>query len=123
MEQKVIEGTWEEVARRSQELAGHRVRVTVLDDSTLPKATNGNHADEVAFPPVKDPILGMFSEDAQLLDEVVEEAMKIREERLPGPFLEDEMTGAPVDLPRPGPSVPRSCVWDAVRHPDLAYGE
>lgn len=31
MEQKVIEGTWEEVASRSQELAGHRVRVTVLD--------------------------------------------------------------------------------------------
>ena len=81
MEQKVIEGTWEEVTRRGQELAGHRVRVTVLDGVALPKASNGNHAKEAASPPVKDPILGMFSDDAQLLDEVVEEAMKIREER------------------------------------------
>ncbi len=36
MEQKVIEGTREEVARRAQELAGHRVRVTVLDDLSTP---------------------------------------------------------------------------------------
>jgi hypothetical protein len=36
MEQKVIEGTWEEVTRRSQELAGHRVRLTVLDELTPP---------------------------------------------------------------------------------------
>ncbi|MGE3820469.1 MAG: hypothetical protein AB7I30_13725 [Isosphaeraceae bacterium] len=34
MEQKIIEGTWEEVARRTSELAGHRVRVTVLDALT-----------------------------------------------------------------------------------------
>jgi hypothetical protein len=46
MEQKVIEGTWEEVARRAPELAGHRVRVTVLDDLAVPKAPNGAHADE-----------------------------------------------------------------------------
>jgi hypothetical protein len=38
MEQKVIEGTWEEVVRRSQELAGHRVRLTVLDEVTAPTA-------------------------------------------------------------------------------------
>lgn len=81
MEQKTIEGTWEEVSRRAGELAGHRVRVTVLDDVALPKATNGTHADEAASPSVKDPILGMFSDAPELLDEVVEEAMKIREER------------------------------------------
>ena len=95
MEQKIIEGTWEEVSRRGQELAGHRVRVTVLDDVTLPRATN---ADEVTGPTVfdvlskagligclkgdpTDPVLGMFSDDAQLLDEVVGEAMKSRERR------------------------------------------
>lgn len=81
MEPKIIEGTWEEVTRRAHELAGHRVRVTVLDELAVPTAPNGGHADKTASQPVKDPILGMFSDDAQLLDEVVEEAMKIREER------------------------------------------
>ena len=46
MDQKVIEGTWEEVARRSQELTGHRVRVTVLDDLAVPKAHHGAAAEE-----------------------------------------------------------------------------
>ena len=36
MEHKVIEGTWEEVAGRAQELTGRRVRVTVLDDLSTP---------------------------------------------------------------------------------------
>lgn len=37
MASKVIEGTWEEVARRAaKELAGHRVRITVLDDPSTP---------------------------------------------------------------------------------------
>lgn len=46
MEQKTFEGTWEEVSRMARELAGHRVRVTVLDDLTVPKASDGAHADE-----------------------------------------------------------------------------
>lgn len=75
MEQKTIEGTWEEVARRADELAGHRVRITVLDDIAFPKPSNG------ASSPVSNPIMGMFSDAPDLLDEVVEEAMKIREER------------------------------------------
>ena len=37
MGQKVIEGTWEEVTRRAEELTGHRVRVTVLDALTTPE--------------------------------------------------------------------------------------
>jgi hypothetical protein len=41
MEPKTIEGTWEEVTRRAQELAGHRVRVTVLDELSAP-AIHGN---------------------------------------------------------------------------------
>lgn len=32
MKLKVIEGTWEEVTQRGEELAGHRVRLTLLDD-------------------------------------------------------------------------------------------
>jgi hypothetical protein len=41
MELKVIEGTWEEVVRRSDELAGRHVRVTVLDDLAAPSPPNG----------------------------------------------------------------------------------
>lgn len=52
MELKVIEGTWEEVARRGAEFAGRRVRVTVLDDVVAPGSSNGiqsEEADETAF--------------------------------------------------------------------------
>lgn len=38
MEPKTIEGTWEEVSQRSGELAGRRVRVTVLDEPATSKA-------------------------------------------------------------------------------------
>jgi hypothetical protein len=31
MELRIFEGTWEEVAQHTAELAGHRVRLTVLD--------------------------------------------------------------------------------------------
>jgi hypothetical protein len=41
MEQRTIEGTWEEVSRRSHELAGHRVRITVLDALTAPEQGTG----------------------------------------------------------------------------------
>lgn len=34
MEQRTIEGTWEEVALHGSELAGRRVRITVLDEPT-----------------------------------------------------------------------------------------
>lgn len=71
MDRRTIEGTWEEVARHSPELSGRRVRVTVLDDSEPPESE----------PRIKDPLLGIFNEAPELLDEVVEEAMKIREER------------------------------------------
>jgi hypothetical protein len=50
MEHKVIEGTWEEVTRRGQELAGHLVRVIVLDDLTVPTAQNGDRTGETAEP-------------------------------------------------------------------------
>jgi hypothetical protein len=81
MDQKTIEGTWEEITRHARELAGHRVRVTVLDAGAFPAPSNGAHADENAPLPVANPIMGMFSDAPELLDDVVEEAMKIREER------------------------------------------
>jgi hypothetical protein len=52
MESKVIEGTWEEVARRGDELAGRRVRVTVLDElvaSSPPEETRPEEAEETVF--------------------------------------------------------------------------
>ena len=33
----ILEGTWEEIVRRGPELAGRRVRVTVLDETEPPK--------------------------------------------------------------------------------------
>lgn len=71
MERRTIEGTWEEVTLHSRELSGRRVRVIVLDGSE--PLENG--------PRVEDPLRGIFHDAPELLDEVVEEAMKIREER------------------------------------------
>jgi hypothetical protein len=36
-----LEGTWEEVAARASELAGRRVRLTVLTERAAPGETNG----------------------------------------------------------------------------------
>jgi len=45
MEGKTIEGTWEEVARRAGEFAGHRIRVTVLDELETPGLGGRPHAE------------------------------------------------------------------------------
>ncbi len=37
-----LEGTWEEVVARASELAGRRVRVTVLPDRKRPSKANGS---------------------------------------------------------------------------------
>lgn len=34
---KIIEGTWEEIQQHAPELAGHRLRITVLDTTPLPQ--------------------------------------------------------------------------------------
>ena len=39
MEQQTLEGTWEEILQHSAELAGQRVRVTVLPDPTSNSST------------------------------------------------------------------------------------
>ncbi|MBV8383863.1 MAG: hypothetical protein JOZ63_14735, partial [Planctomycetaceae bacterium] len=36
MEQRTFEGTWEEITRRGSELAGRKVRVTVLNEPVSP---------------------------------------------------------------------------------------
>jgi hypothetical protein len=41
MEQRTFEGTWEEVTRRSSELVGRKVRVTVLDEPPSPAMLDG----------------------------------------------------------------------------------
>ncbi|HZS04828.1 MAG TPA: hypothetical protein VFD58_08330 [Blastocatellia bacterium] len=42
--EQVIEGTWEEIAERADELAGHRLRVTILGDKST---VNGAVEDDV----------------------------------------------------------------------------
>lgn len=79
MNRKTIEGTWEEISHHTEELAGHRVRVTLLDAVAPPRPTHGTQTGHTAALPVANPIMGMFSDAPELLDEVVEEAMKIRE--------------------------------------------
>jgi Arc/MetJ-type ribon-helix-helix transcriptional regulator len=44
-------------------------------------------------------------------------------ERLPGPFLEDEATVAPLDLPRSGQKISCSYPRNAPRLPDLFPGD
>jgi hypothetical protein len=80
MDQKTFEGTWDEIARRAPEWAGHRLRVTVLDHLATPETSHNTSADPPVASP-SSPITGMFRDDADLLDEIVEDAMKIREER------------------------------------------
>ena len=36
MEQRTFEGTWEEITRRGSELAGRKVRITVLNEPASP---------------------------------------------------------------------------------------
>ena len=36
MEERTFEGTWEEITRRSSELAGRKVRITVLNEPVSP---------------------------------------------------------------------------------------
>src|SRR3954453_11999169 len=51
------------------------------------------------------------------------DATELHEERLPGPFLEDEAISAPTDLPRPGQAVACTSLRAEARHPDLFPGE
>src|SRR4051812_25493460 len=95
-----------------------------------------------------DPLWGMFRDEPELIDQIVQDAMRDRhtiplratgdahettraeaagtepqEERLPGPFLEDEAIPAPTDLPRPGQAVARTSRRVDARYPDLFPGE
>jgi hypothetical protein len=63
MEQKTFEGKWEDVARRGAELAGRRVRVTVLAEFEPTKMLDSTLADLIGeaerlsgkFPPSPGP--------------------------------------------------------------------
>jgi prevent-host-death family protein len=75
MESKVIEGTWEEVARRGDELAGRRVRVTVLDDLAASSPSNGmppDAAETTVFDVLsKAGLIGCLKSDSNRLSEVI----------------------------------------------------
>jgi hypothetical protein len=47
MQARVLEGPWEEIASHADELAGHRVRVTVIDASTVADDGARNHVNDV----------------------------------------------------------------------------
>ena len=38
MTTQVLEGTWEEIVRNSKTLVGRKVRVTILEDSEIPRS-------------------------------------------------------------------------------------
>ncbi|WP_148595904.1 hypothetical protein [Aquisphaera giovannonii] len=99
---KVIEGTWEEVTRNGRDLAGHRVRVTVLDDAEEPGVPDALETDGTAGPLPLNPT---------------------SEGRSPGPFLEEEAIGIPFELPRLGTTILRSYVREQRRLPDLPADE
>ena len=46
-ERKIIEGTWEEIVRRAPEFAGHRLRITVLEDLATPSGSTTPILDEL----------------------------------------------------------------------------
>jgi len=46
--EEVIEGTWEEIQSRANELAGHRLRVTILDNNTTADEDRNQNALEEA---------------------------------------------------------------------------
>ncbi len=50
-------------------------------------------------------------------------AIDLREKRLPGPFIEDEICVAPVDLTRPGKEIGCSYLHGSTRQPTLFPGE
>jgi len=37
MAEQILEGTWEEIVRHANELAGKRVRLTVIEEAPLPR--------------------------------------------------------------------------------------
>jgi hypothetical protein len=104
MNRKSIEGTWEEISQHTKELAGHHVRVTLLDAAALPTPTQGARPGHTAGSPVANPVNGMFSDAPELLDEVVEDAMKIRE----GSFVRSAIA----DLPGSGWKSKRAAMAD-----------
>lgn len=53
----------------------------------------------------------------------VSSATDLLEQRLPGPFLEDQICVAPVNLPRPGREIDCSYLHSATRQPTLFPGE
>jgi hypothetical protein len=90
MGQRIIEGTREEVARRVDELAGRRVRLTVLDEPTTPLAHEGATAPK--------PIPGDLLDDEFVADcerEVVVQDIPSIDEvrrrlaRIPGPLARE----------------------------------
>jgi hypothetical protein len=60
MVRQTFEGTWEEIVQHASALAGHRVRLTVLDDA---QKANGELPPGVSLADLMKDYIGKFSSD------------------------------------------------------------
>ena len=85
------------------------------------KVENGQFPSEEAV--VKEALMRFLIEEPSQGRPQTSSATEILEERLPGPFIEDEMALAPVELARPGREIACSYLHDTTRQPTLFPGE
>jgi Arc/MetJ-type ribon-helix-helix transcriptional regulator len=92
--------------------------ITLTDDLRQllkEKVESGQFPDEESV--VKEAICRFLGESTIREQPRPRPATKFIEERLPGPFLEDEMAVGPMDLPRPGLAVPTRTIQVTSREP------
>jgi len=110
---------------RLQPLAGPMTMIIGLTDDLQrllrKKVENGQFPSEEAV--VKEALRQFLIEKPFQGASRTSAATEILEERLPGPFTEDQTMLAPVELPRPGQEIACFFIRDASRQPDLFPGE
>jgi Arc/MetJ-type ribon-helix-helix transcriptional regulator len=85
------------------------------------KVENGQFPDEESV--IKEALMQFLTGGAPQEHPSTSHTLELDEERLPGPFLEDETVLAPADLPRPGRENARTSLHAARREPDCVPGE
>jgi Arc/MetJ-type ribon-helix-helix transcriptional regulator len=85
------------------------------------KVASGRFPDEAGV--VKEALRHFLTEGTSQGHPSTSHTLELDQERLPGPFLEDETVFAPVDLPRPGQALARTAEPVGRRQPDGVSGE
>jgi Arc/MetJ-type ribon-helix-helix transcriptional regulator len=85
------------------------------------KVENGEFPSEEAV--VEEALKCFLIQDPSRGRQQADAATEILEARLPGPFIEDQTTLAPVELPRHGGEIACCSLPDATRQPTLFPGE